>query len=311
MKKMTTLRNLFVPAVIILSACGVFAQKGLNITRVVPPAKQDKIIFAVTDDGTRVEPIAFIESGHLVNTVGGDADEKTLKGFSELYYKPKTSYDLIFGGISAGKVEVKSSNPASDCGKNLADVTVASAKAKLKGQVMALATNAVPKTAASGVRRPPTTAEKAEIEKLVRAEFTKQKVSAAAQKVLHYQNLTAVDVDKDGNVEIVGSYYAVTSATERALLFFIADKNAQGKYVLGHSEYKRWAQKDVMGGDIKPLDTGVYHELFLDMLDFDNDGQSEIFTYTPGFEGNSFNVYHRNAGKWIKVLETSNYHCAY
>jgi len=161
------------------------------------------------------------------------------------------------------------------------------------------------------VRHPPTAAEKAEIEKLVRAEFTKQKVSAAAQKVLHFQNLTAVDTDKDGKVEIIGSYYVNTFATERALLFFIAEKNSAGKWALVHSDYDRVAQKDVMSQDIKNIDEGYYHQLFLDVLDYDNDGKSDIFTLRQGFEGNTFFVYHKNAGKWVKVLETSNYHCAF
>jgi hypothetical protein len=305
------IKKIILLAVICFSATAIFAQKTAE-GKTAPPAKQDKIIFAVSGGGGQIEPIAFIESGHLVNTVGGDAGENELKAFSALYYPAKSTYDLIFGGMPAGKIEIVSSNPASDCGKNIANVSVQSVKARLKGQIMALATNALPKTAASGVRRTPTPAEKAEIEKLVRAEFTRKKVSAAAQKVLHYQNLTVLDTDKDGKAEIVGSYYANTSATDRALLFFIAEKNAEGKYVFGISSFERVAQKDLMGGaEIKNIDDGIYHELLLDILDYDNDGKSDIFTVKSGFEGNTFFVYHHNAGKWVKVLETSNYHCAF
>src|ERR1044072_3789481 len=281
------IKKIFLLAVISFSAVSIFAQKGVGIgTKTVAPAKQDKIIFAVMGEGTSIEPIAFVESGHLVNTVGGDAAPEQLKTFSELYYPVNTKYDLIFGGVSTGKVEVKSNNPGSDCGKNIAEVTVQSAKTKLKGNVMALSTNTLPKTAAAGLRRTPTAAEKSEIEALVRAEFTRQKVSAAAQKVLHFQNLTAVDTDKDGKVEIVGSYYANTTATERALLFFIADKNPAGKFVLGLKSFERVNQKDVMSSDIKDVDQGLYHELLLDTFDYDNDGKSDIFTYRQGFEGN-------------------------
>ncbi|HEV7642828.1 MAG TPA: hypothetical protein VGO50_02700 [Pyrinomonadaceae bacterium] len=306
------IKKIFLLAIVLLCAAAGFAQKGVGIgTKAVAPAKQDKIIFAVMGDGTSIEPIAFIESGHLVNTVGGDAAPEQLKAFSELYYPASTKYDLIFGGVSTGKVEVKSNNAESDCGKNIAEVTVQSLKTKLKGNIMALATNTLPKTAASGVRRTPTAAEKTEIETLVRAELTKQKVSAAAQKVLRFQNLTAIDADKDGKVEIVGSYYVNTSTTERALLFLIADKNSAGKFVLGVKTFERVSQKDVMSSDIKDIDQGMYHELLLDTFDYDNDGKSDIFTYRQGFEGSTFNVYHNNAGKWVKVLETSNYHCAY
>jgi uncharacterized lipoprotein YmbA len=312
MIKKRMIKNISLLAIVLLCVTAGLAQKGVGIgTKAVAPAKQDKIIFAVMGDGTSIEPIAFVESGHLVNSVGGDAAPEQLKAFSELYYPASAKYDLIFGGVSTGKVEVKSNNAASDCGKNIAEVTIQSIKTKLKGNVMALATNSLPKTAASGVRRTPNAAEKTEIEALVRAEFTKQKVSAAAQKVLHFQNLTALDTDKDGKVEIVGSYYVNTNTTDRALLFFIAEKNSAGKFVLSLKSFERVNQKDVMSNDIKDIDQGLYHELLLDTLDYDNDGKSDIFTYRPGFEGNTFNVYHNNAGKWVKVLETSNYHCAY
>ena len=43
-------------------------------------------------------------------------------------------------------------------------------------------------------------AERGEIESLVRAEFVKQKVPAAAAKNLKYHNLTAIDVNADGTL---------------------------------------------------------------------------------------------------------------
>jgi hypothetical protein len=68
---------------------------------------------------------------------------------------------------------------------------------------------------------------------------------------------------------------------------------------------------DVMSGDVKDLDTGVGHELLLDVLDFDNDGVREIFTIGQAFEGNNYYVYKRVDGKWSKVYETYDYRCAY
>ncbi|NJM54148.1 MAG: hypothetical protein HC846_12660 [Blastocatellia bacterium] len=66
-----------------------------------------------------------------------------------------------------------------------------------------------------------------------------------------------------------------------------------------------------MSQDIKDLDRGVYHELLLDILDFNNDGVAEIFTYIQSFEGAGFTAYRRNEGVWEKEVETSNYHCGY
>lgn len=290
---------------ILLTAVGAGAQKRAPVKTAKKP-----IIFAVLNDGTRLEPIAHIEKGKLTETTGGDADAKLLNDFSKSFYQSKTNYRLVFGGADAGTVTVKSSNPKADCGKNTADAAVQSAKAKLKGMVMGLATDA-PTGKGSGVRRLPTAVERAEIESLVRAEFARQKVSSEAVKNMNYHNLTALDVDGDGIIELVGSFWTETAPTERGLLFFIADKNKNGKYSFGFSEYKAVKQDGVMSGDIKDLDSGIYHELLLDVFDYDADGTSEIFTYVQSFEGAGFNAYRRAGGKWTKTFEGSNYHCGY
>ncbi len=268
------------------------------------------IIFAVLYDGEGIEPIASIQGGKLISPPAmGESDSATLKSFSSVYYKAKTKYDLIFGGRPSGEILINSSNPSSDCGKSRAAITVRSPRA-VKGFVMALATNAKVKTQKAGVRRLPTAVERSEIETLVRAEFARQNVSAAALK-LRYHNLTALDVDSDGKAEIVGSYWIAPKATERNLLFLIAEKGSSGKYSLTHVSHEEFTPDKIMSGEAKDLDDGIYHELLLDVFDYDSDGVSEIFTIGRAFEGNNFYAYKREAGKWIKAFETYNYHCAY
>ena len=282
----------------------------VNAQKKRPPVKSKvkPVLFAVINDGATVEPFAFIEDGKLTAAAGSDSDGKA---FGSTYYKSKPVYRLIFGGVDDGAAAVKSFNSDSDCGKFMADITATPVKAKLKGMVMALATDAPVKKAA-GVRRLPTAAERGEIESLVRAEFIKQKVSEKNAKNLKYHNLTALDVDNDGKAEMVGSFYLAPSVDERDTLFFIADKGANGKYSFGYSQYAAVKKADVMsGGDVKMLDTGLLNELLLDEYDYDNDGTSEIFTYTQSFEGAGFNAYKREGGKWTKVFEGSNYHCAF
>jgi hypothetical protein len=160
------------------------------------------------------------------------------------------------------------------------------------------------------VRRLPSAAERAEIESLARAEFTKQGVSANAVKNIKYYNLTALDVDNDGKAEMVGSCWTETSAKERNLLFFIADKNSSGKYKFVYSEYEKVTPDKVMSGELKDLDE-LGGELLLDVLEYNGDKTAEIFTINKAFEGNNFNVYSRQSGKWTKVFEGYNYHCAY
>jgi hypothetical protein len=310
--KKTNFTKIFCCSLIILLAISVSsAQKRKNAA--AQAAKPKPIIFAVLNDGTTLEPIAQIDKGELKATVGGDSEPKDLTAFAKSYYKPKTTYNLIFAGSPNGTVTVKSADPKSECAKNMATVTTQSPKAKLKGFVMGLATNASTGKMGSGLRRMPTAAERAEIETLVRAAFTKENLSVNALKNLRYHNLTAVDADGDGTAELVGSYWVANTAKERNLLFFIAEKDKSGKYSFGHSEYEKMTSEEIMSGaEITALDQGVYHELLLDVFDTNGDKTAEIFTYTQGLEGAGFTVYRRDdAGKWVKAFEGSNYHCAF
>ena len=79
----------------------------------------------------------------------------------------------------------------------------------------------------------------------------------------------------------------------------------------GYSDFRAIKQDEVMSKDLKDVDKGILNELFLDSFDYDDDGVSEIFTYTQAFEGAGFNAYKRKNGKWEKVFEGANYHCAY
>ena len=277
-----------------------------------PPTTPPKpVIFAVLNDGGWLEPIAYIEKGKLEPAVDGASEPEVLQAFHRTYYRPKTSFRLIFGGADAGTAVVKGSDPAEECSKNLADISVVSKRAKLKGMVRALATNARSVKPGSGVRRLPTPAERREIEALVRAQFSKQKISEEARTSLKYHNLTAIDIDNDGTAEMVGSFWVEPAKTERALLFFIAEKGNGKNYHLAHSEFDNVKTEDTMSKDISDVDRGVYHELLLDSFDFDGDGSSEIFTYVQSFEGGGFNAYSRKGGKWSRIFEGSNYSCGY
>lgn len=298
MKSSLVRKALWPFAAVLLFSLTTLAQK----TRPRPAPLQGPIIFAVLNDGKLVEPIAFVKAGKLV------AREEQLLS---MYYKPKRSYTLIFGGKADGSSIISKSNVGSECGGSSADVISRPATAALKGLVMALATNAKITKPGSGLRRRPTAEERTEIEALVRSEFTRQKTSASQLKNLRYHNLTGLDLDSDGTVEFVGSYWLAPSDSERRTLFFIAERKPDGKYAFSHRDYSEVKPEDVMSGDVKDLDTGVGHELLLDIFDYDNDGVSEIFTLVQAFEGNNYHVYERENGKWVKALETYVYRCAY
>lgn len=273
-----------------------------------PVAKTTKnIIFAVLDDGKTLEPIAYINKGKLEPTVNGSDEGGIIDAFAKSYYKTGTSYQMVFGGALAGTVSVKSANNKTECSKNTATATTSSTKTTLKGNVMALATNGEIKNKTS-FRRKPTAAEKTEIETLVKAEYAKNKMTP---KVLRFQNLTALDVNNDGKAEFVGSYWIEVDKLTRGLLFFIAENGTKGQISITYSDFRSVDQASTMSGAIKDVDDGVYHELLLDVYDYDKDGTAEIFTYEQSFEGAGFTAYKKSGSKWIKAIEVANYHCGY
>ncbi|MEO6051251.1 MAG: hypothetical protein ABIP78_07970 [Pyrinomonadaceae bacterium] len=300
--KSKTLRVCFVILAIFVTALNAVAQK---TKMVIKPPRQ--IIFAVVSDGRLLEPIAYINKGRLEPPVNGSDETNLVKAFNKKYYKAGATYPLIFGGAIVGGVTVSKADAGSECSKNVATVVTKTNKTPLKGLVMGLATNAGVKSVVS-TRRKPTAAERVEMDTLVKAEFLKEKLSG---KELHYQNLTALDVDEDGNVEFVGSYWVEIDKLTRGLLFFIAGKGSNGKYSVGYRDYHAVDQASVMSGVIKDVDDGVYHELLLDVFDYDGDGTSEIFTYVQSFEGAGFNSYQRSGNTWVKNYDWANYHCAY
>ncbi len=283
----------------------------LSLTLISFAQKTKPIIFAVINDGKTIEPIAHIEGKKLVKTVTGDESLESKKQFNQTYFKAKSRYKLIFSGLNSGVVTVKKSDPNADCSSNMAEVGVDGKDVKLNGFVMALATDFRTNKTASGIRRLPTPNERGTFNGLIKKEFAKKKVTTQQLQTLKYHNLTAVDVDDTGIVELVGSFWVELSPTQRGLMFMIVDIEKNGKFTMNLSKYSGIKQSEVMNEEIKTIDAGIYHELLLDYFDYDNDGISEIFTIVQGFEGNSFNVYERKKDQWVLAYEFSNYHCGF
>ncbi len=275
-------------------------------------ASAKTVIFAVLNDGKAIEPIGYIGAkGVMTPAIDGASEGAILTAFHRTYFAKGKMFPIVFGGKVSGNVTVTSSNPRGECVNYLANVTTKTTRAALKGNIMALATNAKVLKSGSGVRRLPTAAERAEIETLVRERFGAEGVAAEIAKNLKYHNLTALDVNADGQAEMVGSFWVELSAKERQLLFFIAELAADKKYRFGYSESRKIKEEEVMSEDITTVDSGVYHERLLDIFDVDGDGDSEIFSYVMSFEGAGFNVYKRQANGWVTHYEGSNYHCGY
>ncbi|MEZ5346027.1 MAG: hypothetical protein R2681_10780 [Pyrinomonadaceae bacterium] len=285
----------------------VFAQ------RKTPAAKKPvkDTIFAVVNDGKQIEPIAYIEQGTLKEIGSPDDASSAGSDFVKSHYKPKSKYKVVFGGRYVGVATVTKDLSDTECASNQAVVSILPRNLKFKGVLMALATSATPKKSVKGVRKRPTIAERREIETNVMMLMAAKKVPVKNIGELRYHNLTKIDVDDDGNDEFVGSYWYNTAADKRSLMFFIAQKDSAGTLTLPYTSFEEYDKSNVMSGEIESLDSGVYHELLIDVFDVDADGTGEIFTMTQGFEGSNFAVYKRSNGGWSKLFDTSNYHCGY
>ena len=273
--------------------------------------KTKPIIFAVVNDGKQIEPIAYIEKGKLIGVGDDVVTTENMPNFVKSYYKKGTKYNLIFGGDDVGTVTVTKDLSKTDCAANQAEISLKSLGKRPSGLVMALATDAAAKKNVKGLRELPTNAERAAIEKIVMDRMLAKNIPIKNTSELRYHNLTKVDVDNDGNSEFVGSYWYNTGDKKRSLMFFIAEKDKEGNITIPFENFQDVEEKDVMNEDIKTLDSGTYHELLIDMFDYDGDGTGEIFTVVNGFEGSTFKTYKKVGGKWMRVLETANYHCAF
>ncbi len=275
------------------------------------PLPPPPIIFAVINDGKLVEPIASVSGGKLVEPDRGSSDASPSKVFGERYYKPRSSYPIVFGGALDGALTITRSNLGSECGGATAEVVSRPIKARLTRFVMALATNLKRPDRLDEYRRRPTPDERSDVELLVREEFRKKGAKALAMRVLRYHNFTSIDVNGDGIPEFVGSYWIAPSAKLRMRMFFIAAQNASEKLEMVLSDVEVITPEDVMTGELKDIDDGRGSELLLDVLDYDDDGVKEIFTISQAFEGNNYYVYKLVDGKWTKTFEAYRYHCAF
>jgi hypothetical protein len=262
--------------------------------------------------GAFMVPFAIIENGQFKQPVAGDSDQAELNSFSNSYYPKGRKYRVLFGGAQAGSLTVTESNKDKECSRSGADVTMRS-PVKLNRNVMALATNSDSLGAAKSMRRSPTPAERAALMPLVRAIYTQKGVAAALLANLVTVNLTALDVDKDGKSELIGSFVVKKQKggeARYALFIFAEPKGAT--YQTTVMQYERYTDTDLLSGaTIDAIENGVFLERLIDGLDVDGDGNLEVITESDGFEGDTYFIYKKRGGKWEKIYEFSNYRCAF
>jgi len=250
------------------------------------------VVFAVSaESGEGTMDAVVIVDGKLLRAPFSDEDKAGQKKFAEEYFAAGRTYRLISGGGEAGSVMVKKWSEG--CNTVHAEVTP-STSVHLGGEVKALATSSASLAKRASARRAPTDAERAGVMTLVNSIYSQHRTPASLISSIKVTNLTATDLDGDGNYEFVGSF---TSAAKNKLerdLFLIAKPQGAGM----RADFARFQAYQ------PPPETFLHSIDFVDQLDLDGDGMGEVFATQAGFDAYAYLIFKKVGGRWRQVYDT-------
>jgi hypothetical protein len=249
------------------------------------------VVFAVSKYETNVtiEPIVIFNRGAFVKP---PIDEEVAsKTFVNEYFKAGRKYRLLSGGGEAGTATVvKYEEPG--CVGLVAEASVQT-QAHLGGQVQALATSSETLGNRPSSRRAPTDLERILAREQARAAFTKSGLGASLTNSMEIVNLTATDLDGDGNFELIGSF-KIDKIKNRPgdsynLFIIFEHENDITKPAL------TWLHH---GGEVNAEERSL-----VDQVDFDGDGQAEVIVEGHYYESNDYIIYKKQQGQWRSVYQ--------
>lgn len=129
--------------------------------------------------------------------------------FAGNYFAPGKKYRVTFGGGEVGTATVKSSGPG--CNRVHAAATLDDNK-KISPHLSALATDSETLGRKPGARRAPTDAEREGVMRMVRQIYRAHGTMPAFLNTLKTTNLTATDLNGDGEFELIGSFVIETKS---------------------------------------------------------------------------------------------------
>lgn len=258
------------------------------------PAAQPRnnpVIFAVSGDGDEMNMDAVVVvAGRQLRDPFTDEQKDRQKEFATEYFATGKTYRLIFGGGEAGSVTLKKWSEG--CNSVHAEVAV-STSARLGGQVKALATSSDSLGKRASARRAPTDSERAQVLTLMKSIYRQRRTPANLIASIKVTNLTATDLDGDGNYEMVGSFMLAAKNKFERDLFLIA--KPQGT-AMKADFVKFQAYQPPPEGFLSGID-------FVDHLDLDGDGMGEVFAVQGGFDAYAYVIFKKSGGRWREVYQ--------
>lgn len=276
-----------VSAFLIISAPGEGKSSG-------PAAAQTRkgvVVFAVSvESGEGTMDAVVIVDGKQFGAPFKDTDKAGQKKFAQEYFAAGRTYRMIFGGGEAGSVAVKKSSEG--CNAVHAEVTP-STSTRLGGQVKALATSSASLGKRTSARRAPTDAERAAVMTLVKSIYSQNRTPASLITSIKVTNLTATDLDGDGEYEFIGSFTSAAKNKFERDLFLIAKPQGPGMRAdfAKFQAYQPPPEEFLSGID------------FIDQLDLDGDGVGEVFATQGGFDAYAYLIFKKVGGRWRQVYQ--------
>jgi hypothetical protein len=256
-------------------------------------ASQDEgtVVFAVNkyaNEPAYIEPIVIIRGRKFVDPPVGGPEDVTKK-FTETFFHPERHYRVVFGGGDAGTATVvKEIEPG--CVGLTAEVQLQTS-ARMGGQVQALAVSSNDMGRGESFRRAPSEAERASALAVARRIYTQRRVSATLLKKMSTVNLTAIDLERDGKAELIGSFKILRPDYFSYDLFVIFEPTGDGNYKAAFSWYHKGTEE-------------TYEDRSLvDVVDLDGDHIAEVIAESSFYESNDYVIYKRQAGTWRPIYE--------
>jgi hypothetical protein len=270
-------------------------------------------LFVVTQDrsGGHIEPLVGMIQGRYIEPPSGASEN--FEQFAARYYRAGQKYRLLFGGGAAGTATLKEwLGKAGDCNRSMASVELETT-ARISGLVMAVATTSDTLGRKTSSRRLPSASERSAVSEMAQKILRQKGVPTASLQSMKTINMTAIDLNVDGKVEVIASFTARTKEKGEAVhhLFLIAQPDEDG-FDVGLMRYARTATRDLpQGASLDDVDDAVLTEVLVDQLDLDNDKLGEVITMTKSFEGATYKIYKRQSAQWATIYEFYSYRCAY
>jgi hypothetical protein len=280
-----------------VSTVGTLAQRTAKKPQ---PGKAGTLVAVVSRAGGNeaqgnMDAVVLVEDGKLLQPYP-EYNEAAQRKFASQYFASGKRYSLTFGGGGVGSATIKGSDMG--CNNIHATATVEdNGKVPAGLPMLAQSSDLYPKEPSS--RRTPTDAERAAINLLVTQIYRSHGATRAVLRTVVITNLTATDLDGDGELELIGSYTAESKTKARKDLLLIAEPAGTG---FKPALVKFQAYKLPPEGFDSAID-------FVDQLDLDGDGVGEVFVQQHGFDAYGYAIYKRLRGTWRQIYTTTGDAC--